>query len=99
MDVIILPLLQITLLAINLYVWVIIISAVLSWLVAFNVVNTRNRFVYMVMDVTYRLTEPALRPIRNFLPNMGGLDLSPIALILILFFLEMVLQRLALRLI
>lgn len=71
---------------IDLYIWVLVISAVLSWLVAFNVVNTRNRFVYIVGDVCYRVTEPALRPIRRFLPNLGGLDISPVILILLLVF-------------
>ena len=69
---------------IQLYIWVLIIGAILSWLVAFNVVNPRNRFVYMVMDFTYRLTEPALRPIRRILPNLGGIDISPVILILLL---------------
>ena len=72
--------------AITLYVWALIVSAVLSWLVAFNVVNTRNRFVYVVGDFLYRITEPALRPIRRLIPNLGGIDISPIVLILILFF-------------
>jgi YggT family protein len=98
MDVILVPLIQVILIAIDLYIWALIISAVLSWLVAFNVINTRNRFVYTVMDVLYRVTEPALRPIRNFLPNLGGLDLSPIVLILILYFIQSMLQRLAIRL-
>lgn len=86
MDVILIPLLNIISTVINIYIWVIIIGAILSWLVAFNVVNTSNRAIYMVGDVCYRLTEPALRPIRNFLPNIGGIDLSPIVLILILIF-------------
>ncbi len=73
---------------IQLYIWVLIINAVLSWLVAFNVVNTRNRFVYTVVDFSYRLTEPALRPIRRILPNLGGIDISPIILILLLIFLQ-----------
>ncbi|MBI1260354.1 MAG: YggT family protein [Rhizobiales bacterium] len=73
---------------IQLYVWVIIIQAVLSWLIAFGVVNTRNRFVYTVADVLYRLTEPALRPIRRVLPDLGGIDISPIVLILGLYFLQ-----------
>jgi YggT family protein len=73
---------------INLYIWVLIISAVLSWLVAFNVINTHNRFVYQVMDFLYRVTEPALRPIRRLLPNLGGVDISPIVLILLLYFLR-----------
>lgn len=73
-------------LVIQLYIWVLIASAVISWLVAFNVLNTRNRFVYQVGDVLYRLTEPALRPIRRVLPNLGGVDLSPVVLILLLVF-------------
>ena len=72
----------------SLYVWLLIASAVLSWLVAFNVVNTRNRAVYVIGDFLYRGTEPVLRPIRRVLPNMGGLDLSPIALILLIFFIR-----------
>jgi YggT family protein len=73
---------------IQLYVWCLIISAILSWLVAFNVVNTRNRVVYTIGDFLYRITEPALRPIRQFLPNLGGIDLSPVVLILLLFFIQ-----------
>ncbi len=71
---------------ISLYIWALIISAVLSWLVAFNVVNTSNRFVYAVGDFLYRLTEPALRHIRRFIPLMGGIDISPVILILVLMF-------------
>ena len=63
----------------GLYVWVLIASAILSWLVAFNVVNTRNRAVYVIGDFLYRVTEPLLAPIRRILPNLGGLDLSPIS--------------------
>jgi YggT family protein len=71
---------------IQLYIWVIIASAILSWLIAFNVVNTSNRFVYSLAEVLYRVTEPALRPIRSILPNLGGIDISPVILILILMF-------------
>jgi YggT family protein len=71
---------------VNLYIWCLIISAILSWLVAFNVVNTQNRVVYIVGDFLYRITEPALGRIRRFLPNLGGVDLSPIVLILLLYF-------------
>jgi len=71
---------------IDLFVWIIILQVILSWLIAFNVVNTRNRFVYMVGDFLYRVTEPALRPIRRVLPNLGGIDLSPLVLILLLYF-------------
>ncbi|MCC7272348.1 MAG: YggT family protein [Alphaproteobacteria bacterium] len=73
---------------ISLYIWILIASAIMSWLIAFNVVNTYNRVVAMAADTLYRLTEPALRPIRRLLPNLGGIDVSPIILILILFFLR-----------
>ena len=73
---------------IELYIWVIIIQVVLSWLVAFNVVNTRNRFVYAIGDVLYRLTEPVLGPVRRLLPNLGGIDISPVVVILLLAFLR-----------
>ncbi|WP_029011687.1 YggT family protein [Niveispirillum irakense] len=79
---------QILYVVLDLFVWVLIISAILSWLIAFNVINTQNRFVYTVSDVLYRLTEPVLRPIRNILPNLGGLDLSPIVVILLVMFLQ-----------
>jgi YggT family protein len=71
---------------IQIFIWVIIASAILSWLIAFNVVNTQNRFVYMVADTLNRLTDPFLRPIRRFMPNLGGIDLSPVILILLLIF-------------
>ncbi len=71
---------------IYMYIWAVILSAVLSWLVAFNVINTRNRFVYSVGNFLYRLTEPALRPIRSIIPNLGGIDISPVVLILLLVF-------------
>jgi YggT family protein len=73
---------------ITLYIWILIAAAVLSWLVAFNVVNPHNQVVRAIGDALYRLTEPALRPIRNFLPNLGGLDISPVILILLLLFIE-----------
>lgn len=73
---------------IELYIWVIIIQVVLSWLVAFNVVNTRNRVVYAIGDVLYRLTEPVLGPVRRLLPNLGGIDISPVVVILLLAFLR-----------
>ena len=74
--------------AIGLYIWLLIASVILTWLVAFNVVNTGNRFVYQIGEFLHRITEPALRPIRNFLPSMGGLDISPMILILGLMFLR-----------
>lgn len=73
--------------------WIIIIQAVMSWLIAFNVVNTRNQFVSAVWDFLYRITEPALRPIRNMLPNLGGIDISPIILLLLIFFIQSVITR------
>jgi YggT family protein len=73
---------------IQIYIYVLIASAVLSWLIAFNVVNTRNQAVAMIADVLWRLTEPVLAPIRRILPNFGGLDLSPIVLILLLWFVQ-----------
>ncbi len=82
------PLIGFIVLIIDLYIWVIIASAILSWLVAFNVVNTSNRFVLAVADMLYRLTEPALRPIRSVLPNLGGIDISPVILILLLLFIR-----------
>ena len=72
--------------AITIYIWLLIASVVLSWLVAFNVVNTRNRFVWTVGDFLHRVTEPVLRPIRNAMPNLGGIDISPVILILLLYF-------------
>lgn len=72
----------------QLYMWVIIAGAVLSWLVAFEVVNTRNRLVALVLDFTYRLSEPALRPIRRILPSISGIDLSPVVLILGIIFVQ-----------
>ena len=83
-----LPLIGFIVLVIDLYIWVIIAGAILSWLIAFNVVNTQNRFVYSVADMLYRVTEPALRPIRSILPNLGGIDISPVLLILFLLFIR-----------
>ena len=73
---------------INLYIWVLIINVIMSWLVAFNVLNTSNRFVYSVLDISQRLTDPPLNFIRRYLPNLGSIDISPIILILGLMFLR-----------
>ena len=73
----------------KLYSYVVITNVVISWLVAFNVLNTSNRFVYAILDFTYRLTEPILKKIRGFLPNLGALDISPIILLLLIWFIEM----------
>ena len=71
---------------IYLYVWILIINAVLSWLVAFNVLNMQNRFVFSVLEITYKLTDPPLNYIRRFLPSLGSIDISPVILILLIFF-------------
>ena len=68
--------------------WIVIISAILSWLVAFNIVNTRNPVVNQVAEVLYRVTEPLLRPIRSILPTIGGIDFSPIALLLVIWLIQ-----------
>lgn len=85
--------LDIVLLILQIYIWLLIAAAVLSWLVAFNVVNTRNQVVAMVGDFLYRVTEPLLRPIRNVLPNLGGIDVSPVILILLILLLENIIIR------
>ena len=82
--------LDIVLIVLDLYVWLLIASAILSWLIAFNVVNTRNQFIAAIGEFLYRITEPVLAPIRRMLPNLGGLDLSPIVVILIIIFLQRV---------
>ena len=73
---------------ISIYIWIIIINAILSWLVAFNILNTQNRFVFSVLDVTHKLTDPALNKLRRFIPMFGSIDISPIILILLLMFLR-----------
>ena len=84
--------LDIVLIALDLYVWLLIASAILSWLIAFNVVNTRNQFVAGIAEFLYRITEPALKPIRQFLPSFGGLDISPIILILIIMLIQRIIS-------
>ena len=76
---------------ITIYLWIIIINAILSWLVAFNILNTQNRFVFSVLDTTYKLTDPALNKIRRFIPTFGSIDISPVILILLLMFLRNIL--------
>lgn len=82
----------------GLYVWVLIIGAVLSWLIAFDVINQRNRFVAAICDMCYRLTEPVLRPIRKRLPALGGIDISPIIVILLIMFIQSFLRNLSVSL-
>ena len=73
----------------KLYSYVVIANVIISWLIAFNVLNTGNRFVYMVLDFTYRMTEPFLNRIRRFLPNLGSLDISPIILLMLIWIIQM----------
>ena len=82
--------LDVILLALQLYVWLLIASAILSWLIAFNVLNTRNTVVAAIWDFLYRITEPLLAPIRRRLPYMGGIDISPLILLLLIFLIERV---------
>ncbi|MEO3387259.1 YggT family protein [Mesorhizobium sp. CAU 1741] len=83
-----LALIQTIVLALDLYWWIIIASAIFSWLYAFNVINSRNQFVGAIGNFLFRVTEPALRPIRRIMPDLGGIDISPIILLLIIFFLR-----------
>lgn len=85
--------LYIILLVLDIYIWLLIAAALLSWLIAFNVVNTRNQLVSMVADFLYRITEPLLRPIRNVLPSLGGIDVSPVVLILIIILIKDIIIR------
>ncbi len=78
---------------IDIYTWIVIASAIMSWLVSFGVVNVRNQFIRMVVDFLYRVTEPALRPIRRIMPNLGGVDISPVILLLLLFFVRSLMQE------
>ena len=71
---------------VGIYIWILIINAVISWLVAFNILNTSNRFVYSLLDVSYKLTDPPINFISRYLPNLGSIDISPIVLILDLMF-------------
>ena len=81
---------------VNLYIWILIIHVIFSWLVAFNILNTSNRFVYSVLDISYKLTAPPLNFIRRFLPNLGSIDISPVILILgLMFFRNLVFEMLA----
>ena len=72
----------------KLYSYVVIVNVIVSWLIAFNILNTQNRFVYSILELSYRLTDPILNKIRRFLPNLGSLDISPIILLLLIWFIE-----------
>ncbi len=88
-----LSLLRLIDIVLELYMWCLIIAAVLSWLSFGGVINNRNRFVYTISDFLYRITEPVLRPIRRVVPLIGGIDLSPVILILIIYFLRSLLRE------
>jgi YggT family protein len=85
-----LPILDVIMLALRIYTWLILASVIISWLVAFGVINMRNDFVRTIYDFLHRVTEPALARIRRYMPNLGGIDLSPIILLLIIFFIQQV---------
>lgn len=85
--------LDVVLMALNIYVYIIIASAIFSWLYAFNIVNSSNQVIATIGQVLYNLTEPALRPIRRFMPNLGGVDISPIALLLGIFLIQNIIIR------
>ena len=82
--------------AISFYIWLLIAQAILSWLVAFSILNTQNKLIYLIGDFLYKITEPALKPIRRILPDFGGIDISPVILIIILIFFRDLLYRYAL---
>ncbi|WP_167730543.1 YggT family protein [Terasakiella sp. SH-1] len=94
MDVVIVPLFQVLLAILNIYELVVVIAVVMSWLFHFNVINYSNQFVRIIWDLCSKLTEPVLSKIRGFIPNMGGIDLSPIILLLLVFFLQNVIHQL-----
>jgi YggT family protein len=93
MSTILVPILQVLNVALGLYMWVLIIMVILSWLVAFNIINTHNQFVRAIGNALHQLTEPLLRRIRRFVPNMGGLDLSPLALMLLILLVRLIIGR------
>ena len=88
-----LALIQVIVLALDIYWWLLIASAIFSWLYAFNVVNSRNQFVETIGTFLFRITEPALRPIRRLLPDLGGIDISPVVLIFLIYFLRQLIDR------
>ncbi|MBX9805616.1 MAG: YggT family protein [Alphaproteobacteria bacterium] len=99
MDIIIVPLIRVTIMALNLYWWAVVIYVILGWLEHFNVINRYNNFVYGLHTFLFRIVEPVLTPIRRLLPNFGGIDLSPIALLLLIYLLQMILVQLIIKLI
>lgn len=90
----IVPVIEVVIAILDIYWWLVIIQAIASWLIAFNILNTHSRPVSMILDFLYRATEPALRPIRQFVPSLGGLDITPIILLLLIWFVRMELRQL-----
>ena len=86
------PILEVILFLLNFYMYIVIAAVILSWLIAFNVINTRNQFVAMIADFLYRLTEPVFRPIRSMMPNLGGIDFSPLIVLLLIYIIERSIQ-------
>jgi len=84
------PILNTLMFALNIYIWILIANAIFSWLYAFNVINTRNQFVNTIGRALYQMTEPVLRPIRRFMPDLGGVDISPIILVLIIYLIQQI---------
>jgi YggT family protein len=99
MDVILIPLLAVLSSIIGIYAWIVIASVIMHWLISFHVINHKNNFVMMVMEFLYRATEPVLTKVRKFLPVIGGFDLSPLAVILFLWFLQAVITRLMVKIV
>ncbi len=94
MDIILNPVINVTQIALNIYMWMVLASVILSWLVVFNVINTQNRFIYMLGDFLHKVTEPALSRIRKIMPDLGGIDLSPMVLILAIILVQGILSGL-----
>lgn len=99
MDIIFIPLLSIINYIIGIYVWIIIAHVIMSWLVSFNIINANNNFIIMFLQFLYRITEPVLSKIRRILPFFGGIDFSPVVLIIFLWFVQEVIERLKLKII
>jgi len=97
MDAVLNSFLLVTYYALDFYKWIVIVNVVISWLVAFNVINTSNQLVHMIMDFTYRLTEPVYARIRSIMPNLGGIDLSPVVVLLGIMFAQSLISQTAMR--
>lgn len=98
MDIILVPLIRVIIMALNAYWWAVVIYVVLGWLEQFNIINRYNNFVYGLHTFLFRIVEPALTPIRRILPNLGGVDLSPIVLIFLIYLVEGILMQLIVKL-